>query len=329
MENNKIKIFLVIITLFFIGEIKLADWWGKPEEKEFSSPAGKYILKITPNTDLKNNGECKAILYKTTNGKRETVWSRNLINDTAPAGALISDSGYVITLNEWSNIGKLPIVIYSPDKGNLIKAHNLESLGLDDDYMHIQQSVSSYWWNGDSISFFHPEYDVLYIRLDYGKILMINLTNGDLLDEKLHEINNKINSTATDENWANLDKDLKQTIMNIVQIKSVFKEDKWVSLRDYGNKKSIEYTFELIKSEDASNIRKGVKFAGQLNIRELIPRLKDLLKDNHFLEGTTDKTQITTKDYYIRKVAKEALEKMGEKVEGIVLEEKTNKNLTK
>ena len=279
----------VAIAVFLSGMSAVkADQWTAIEKKDFKSSSGKYLFKITPHEDWPNyySGHCKAVLYKVDSSKLTEMWSRYLINNVGPVGVFVTDSGrYVITMDEWHRVGKLPVVIYG-FRGDLISVHNIKSLGFEDDIEHIKRTVSSYWWNEDAIIFFGPKEEYLFIRLHWGKMLVIELWNGELCDKSWCEAHKK----------------------------------KWKALQKYANKKIEEIALLKLDSKNSDERKTGALVVGQLKIRSAIPRLKELLNDKaSYTTRSGDRPE--RKVYYIRKRAKEALEGMGVNVKGIIVEE--------
>jgi len=181
----KTKLIALMIGFFVVlGTALLADEWGPIEQTEFFSPNKRYMLKIVPREDWPiKPGYCKATLFKIDGRERKGIWSRYLINNHAPVRVFVADSGeYVLTMDEWHSVGELPVVIYGP-RGDLIRVHSTDSLGLKNDVEHIKKTVSSYWWNEGLISFFGPEEETFFIRLHWGKLVLLGLEDGDLMDE--------------------------------------------------------------------------------------------------------------------------------------------------
>ena len=76
----------------------------------------------------------------------------------------------------------------------------------------------------------------------------------------------------------------------------------------------------LLDSKNASERTTGAAICGQLKIKSAIPRLKDLLKDDQYSLSVS--SLISERRFYdVRKAARDALEAMGEKVKGVVVEE--------
>jgi hypothetical protein len=270
-----------------------ADSWRAAEKAEFSSENRKYMLKIEPHPDSwKNPGHCRATLFR---GKKE-IWSRHLINNYAPVRVFVADSGqYVLTMDEWHSVGKLPVVIYGP-LGDLIQVHSTDSLGLKDDIAHIRITISSYWWNEDSISFFGPADEKFFIRLHWGKWIVLDLRSGALFEKE---------QTFFRE-------DLRRE-----------HEQEWEKLVQYRQKTLAKHAIRLLGSESAMDRNTGALVSGQEKLREAIPRLRKLLDDKE--SYTTNVPKERTRVYYVRKAAKEALEAMGEKVQPVIIEEPDNR----
>lgn len=265
------------------------------ETRQFSSPSELHVLRIEPNTNrVAKPGFCKATLTKVEGIKSTEVWSRYLINNHGPVNAFVSDSGeYVITMDEWHRVGELPVVIYGHD-GSLIKVHSTESLGLEEDIFRIKMTSSSYWWNEDSVSFFDPSEKYFLIRLHWGKWIVLDLSSGNLFvrSEKFYRDDLK---KEHEEKWAKLDK---------------FKKDKLA-----------ERAFKMLGSSEPEERKTGAMICGQEGLKKAIPALKGLLKDKETYLTGQGQSKAMTRVYYVRKIAKEALEKMGVKAEGIVIEE--------
>ncbi len=286
-----------VITLVTFVSITLAttlsaDSWGPPEQKEFFSPKQKHMLKVTPHKDWPNKpGHCQAILYKI-NGERKTeIWSRHLINNKAPMRVFVADSGkYVVTMDEHGSVGDIPVVIYGLS-GELIRVHSTDSLGLKDDIKHIKQTVSSYWWNEDSISFFSPDEEVFFIRLHWGKLIFLELSHGDLMDEEWHDLH---------KGW-------------------FMPEKKWKALHEYVPAQIKKQVLQLLHSNKAQDRKTGALVCQQEKIESACPRLKKLLKDKEYF--ITNFPKEGTRVYFVRKAAKQALEALGQKVDGVVIEE--------
>jgi hypothetical protein len=266
---------------------------GCPKEMQFTSPTGSHVFEVIPQKPrVYRPGHCKGELFRLKGDERELVWSRHLINNRAVHRAVVSDSGrYVVTLDDWDKDGVLPIVIYGR-KGSLRKIHSLESLGLDKDYEHIPLTTAGRHWKEHSLVFFGPDEKTLYIRLRWGDMLMIEMHLGEVMDEEWYR---------THRGWA-------------------ITVPEWNATQEYGEKRSRELAVDLLRSDDPHDQVAAAIAAGQLKVRDAIPGLKALLNSQeHLFRWKSGEPR--KKVYYVREAATEALDVMGESIEGVVVEE--------
>jgi len=266
-----------------------ADSWGPIRKTEFFSQNRKHMLKIAPHPDWPSKpGNCRATLFR----EQKEVWSRHLINNHAPVQVFVADSGrYVITMDEWHRVGDLPVVVYGP-RGELVRVHSLDSLGLKEDGEWIKTTVTSRWWNEDSISFFGPDDAEFFVRLHWGKWIVIDLTNGDLFQREETFFRDDLRKKH---------------------------EQKSERLAQYRKQTLAKYAVRMLRSEEAEDRKTGASVCGQEKLTEAIPELRKLLADRATLSTNVPKQW--TSVYFVRKAAKEALEAMGEKVGYILIEE--------
>jgi len=267
---------MALMAIVFVhGTISFADQWMPACQEGHFSAKQKHVLRTTPSKNRPQKyGHCMATLYKTDGDGEREMWSRNLINNISPVQVFVADSGkYVVTMDEWAGVGKLPVVIYN-SKGGLVRVHGIDSLGLEKDWKHIKRSTVSYWWNEGSISFFGPDEETFFIRLHWGKLLLIQLQNGDLMDEEWYRI---------------------------FQGKTMPKK-KWRTLHEFGRTQIQKNAMQLLHSRDPKKQKTGVLVCGQEKLEESIPQLKKILAN--------------TKYPYVRKAAREALEGLGQRVDG-------------
>ena len=279
-----------------------ADQWALPTAREISSSSGKYVLVVTPHQDWSHkHGHCLGALFRLDGTKRTEIWSRHLINNVSPVEVFVADSGkFVVTMDEWHEMGRLPVVIYD-FRGGLVCVHTTDTLGLKDDVQHIMMTVSSYWWNRDSVSFFGPEDKTFIIRLHWGKTLLLWLQQGDLMDDEWRQLHRS---------W-------------------LISDTQWNAIHDFADKKLRKDGLALLDSKDASKRKIGALICGQMKITSAIHRLKELLKDDRYgdfiCQYDDSMHPFISRVYYVRKAAKDALEAMSEKVNGVIVEEKISK----
>jgi len=282
------RLTVLLSLMLALTPIALADMWASARQTDYLSPSGKYLLKVEPASKREKKETCRATLFRV-GQDMEKVWSQNLENKKAPVQVFVPDSArFIVTMDEWHNVGKLPIVIYGKG-GRLIKAYSLNTLEISGN-PNIERSVSSIWWNKNSISFFGPEDNTFFVRLKWGQWLVFDLASGNII---------KVDSNA---------------------------EPKWSDLLRYRDNTLSQRAISMLTSDSPKERETGAIVSGQEKFKNAIPQLRELLKDNEaFILGDlggADEKRV----YYVRKAAKEALVRMGEQVENIVTEEPLNKN---
>jgi hypothetical protein len=284
----------VTCVFVFSGECH-ADQWARPRPTTTHSANGGYLFQVTPAEDyLEHPGRCLGELFHRDANRKRVVWSRYLINNVAPVYVLVADSGeHIVTVGAWDEFDrKVPLVIYGT-RGKLIHVHTLESLGLEnkeDKTGRLTEYPGRAWYWG-SLMFFGPEEATLILRLRWGKMLIIDLTHGDLMDDKWYEMHG---------GWA-------------------MSESQWKSLHAFARENAIKVAVAMLDSPDGQRRMAGAVALGQLKYRQGIPKLRGLLTDSHsYVRKQGDEAKEV---FFVRKAAKESLEAMGEIVTGVRTEE--------
>lgn len=297
------RVLLLAVAGLLVSGIEVrADSWTQPVPQEFKSRNGEYAFVTTPIDRFKVKpvplGHCEAELFKVTKeGKRELVWSRHLINDLSPYSAVVSDSGeYVVTFDDWGEMGKLPVVIYGP-KGELKKAFDIESLvDLDgEDGKHIFTSTSGPSLSHLALSFFGEDDEILYVRLQWGRILMFNCKYGLFLGQSWDENKRK----------------------HRVWVKS---KENWDRLYAYGEGEVPKRILELLDKRDERNLRLGAILAAEANLTNAIPKLWAIMNEDRAFVSMSGKPANKQVIYGIRYMTQHALGELGEDTSSVKLE---------
>ena len=285
-----------LLVLLLLSGSALEQWccgddWVAIKPREFWSKGGSdFVFVVTPDHDYVGRpGHCKASLFQVHRGGHRTpVWSRCLINNIGPVKVLVSTLGrYVVTIDEWGDIGAIPVAIYG-NNGRLIRSHCMESLGMPE-----VGCVEKMEWSKSSLAFLDPKEQALFIRLKSGRLLMINLCSGDLMSKEWYERHR---------GWD-------------------IKEAEWNRLKSFGHDNSIKVAVEMLSSRNVDDRLTGLIVVSQEGYRNAIPKLKALLSDNDYVLVKIG-DQPEKKVFRVRKAAKEVLHSMGEEVDdNIVIEE--------
>ncbi|MBK9128422.1 MAG: hypothetical protein IPM13_11590 [Phycisphaerales bacterium] len=151
--------------------------------REASSESGAYTLRIEPGR-VGGAAPCEAVLLRNVEGspRGRKLWERPLVNEVAPAIALVRDDGrYVVTLDEFRRGGaRHALVIYGPD-GGLLRHFLLTDLLTGDDWPHVRISRRAITWLRDAQCGFDDRAEQFTIRLAWGRTIRVDLRSLRLL----------------------------------------------------------------------------------------------------------------------------------------------------
>ncbi|MEH6416646.1 hypothetical protein [Pseudomonas sp. CGJS7] len=159
----------LVIALASIGSAH-ADSWDLPRVQTYESADKNWRFVATPRrlesqlayfdeamarekagagprpADQRAQGK----LEHRVQGQWRPVWAGPLLNDVGPVSALVSQTGRVVTFDNWhsTGYGNNVVVIYD-DKGATVRSMALKDF-LPEDYLYaLPNSVSSVQWYGD------------------------------------------------------------------------------------------------------------------------------------------------------------------------------------
>ncbi len=133
-----------------------ADSWKAARTTQVFSASGEYFAQIVPGESLgdtfgfagaKKGRYAAATLYaRQPDRSYRVVADVALANPVAPVEAFVSDQGYLLTFDNWHNVGYGKVVaVYGPD-GRAVRAYELAELVDPGRIDRIPHSVSSRHW---------------------------------------------------------------------------------------------------------------------------------------------------------------------------------------
>lgn len=161
---------VLMLGLLQVAASARADSWVPASTQKYTSPDGAWRLTITPSgatgpgayfsaqIDRKKApggvaGDARASavgsMEHCTAGACRPVWRRALLNDVAPVDAVVTNSGRVITFDNWHSMGygADAVVIYTP-RGAPLRRLSLPEFLPRDYVIALPRSVSSLHWRG-------------------------------------------------------------------------------------------------------------------------------------------------------------------------------------
>jgi hypothetical protein len=102
-----------------------------------------------------------------------------LLNPVAPVDAVVSKRGYLVTLDNWHNIGHGKVLAVYDPSGRPVVSYELEQLYPGERIKLLRESVSSRYWRCAPIHFVDPaEQTQLYIREALGSSFVLIVASG-------------------------------------------------------------------------------------------------------------------------------------------------------
>lgn len=166
-----------------------ADDWPAATVRTVFSASGRYFVRILPGESIGDTfgfaGARKGPYARGEFYERQPDRSYKLVADVAlenpvsPADALVTDSGYLVALDNWHNFGYGKVVaIYRAD-GTLVRAFTAEQLYSAEQLQNIPVSASSRWWRCAPQGFVDPDRQTTVYVTEYsGGTFTFNVREG-------------------------------------------------------------------------------------------------------------------------------------------------------
>ena len=159
------------------GDLAWADQWPAPQTREVWSQSREYFVRVIPGKGIgetvgfrgaPTGPSATAELYRRASDRSyRLAWTISLVNPVAPIDLFLTDRGYLVTLDNWHNMGHGKIaVFYAPD-GKLVRGHALEDLFSAAEIDKLPRSVSSIWWRKQT-AYVRSDQQSLYVSVDDG-----------------------------------------------------------------------------------------------------------------------------------------------------------------
>ncbi|HYM13849.1 MAG TPA: hypothetical protein VEU62_24130 [Bryobacterales bacterium] len=162
-----------------------ADEWPAPVIREAFSHSRAYFVRVLPGKSLGDTvgfrGASKgpfatAEFYRLEKDRSyRLAATAPLLNPVAPIDFFVTDRGFLITLDNWHNMGYGKVVAFYSPEGKLIRAYALSDLFTPSEIGGFRHSVSSIWWRKSVGS---------YVRQDENTFnVTVNDTGGGFVFE--------------------------------------------------------------------------------------------------------------------------------------------------
>jgi hypothetical protein len=171
---------LALSAVFAGSTLLWADSWAAPTPRVFGSQWGSHAFKVLKP---QIGGPSQGVLFRLdAEGKEQIVWQADLVN--TPHRVLVDDSGkFVATIDTYAALGFAHSLVIYGEKGKVIGDFKLEDLLTQEDITkNVLRTESSRRWAEKAE--FQMESEHLVLRLNWGKVLRVELATGKIGEMK-------------------------------------------------------------------------------------------------------------------------------------------------
>jgi hypothetical protein len=122
-----------------------ADEWTAPRVQTVFSATGRHFVRIVPGT--LNQGRSRGEFYlRQPDRSYRLVADVELRNRISPTYAVVTDDGYLVTFDDWFQLGVGEVLAFYRPTGALMRVVTIEELYVAARLAQIPRSVSSRQW---------------------------------------------------------------------------------------------------------------------------------------------------------------------------------------
>ena len=169
------------LSLALAASIANADSWASPRIREVFSESREHFVRILPGESLGDTvgfaGEKKgryatAEFYRRAEDRSYRLMAEaTLLNPIAPVDVLVANTGHLVTVDNWHNVGYGRVVAVYGVGGKLIRSYELSDLFQANEIERFPHSESSIHWREGPV----------YIRSDQKTVLIAVRSGADFL----------------------------------------------------------------------------------------------------------------------------------------------------
>jgi hypothetical protein len=178
----------VLVGLLVLVFAASADEWASPQIREVFCRSRHYWVRVTPGKSIgdtvgfqgaQKGPYARAELYEQRADRSYgLMYEITLLNPVAPVDFFVTDRGYLITLDNWHNMGYGSIACFYSPAGKLIQSYKLRDLFSKAEIDAARTSVSSIWWRVPP-TYVREEERSLYVGTnDHGGSIIFETENG-------------------------------------------------------------------------------------------------------------------------------------------------------
>lgn len=188
MSASRVIVYALAVCAVIAGDPAHADDWPAATIEEVFSQSREWFVRVVPGTSL---GETVGFAGSPTGKHARAEFYRRapdrsyrltreitLRNPVAPVLFLVTDRGYLVTFDNWHNMGFGKVVAsYAPD-GRTVIASELKDIFSPREIEGFRHTVSSIWWRTET-AYVRDGQQSIYVALDdKGSALILEAETG-------------------------------------------------------------------------------------------------------------------------------------------------------
>lgn len=189
MNINHVLVVTSILGSFLTlaASVANADSWASPRIREVFSESREYFVRVRPGESVGDTfgfaGEKKgryatAEFYRRAKDRSyQLIAEASLLNPVAPVEFLVADSGSLVAIDNWHNVGYGKVVSLYDSRGNLLRSYELRDLFQDDEIERFPHSVSSRHWRNGPV-YIRPDQKTVLITVRDGAEFLFGMESG-------------------------------------------------------------------------------------------------------------------------------------------------------
>jgi hypothetical protein len=169
------RLALLALTLTALP-VAQADDWPAPVIREVFSQSRAYFVRVVPGKSFgdtigfrgapKGPFATAEFYHLEKDRSYRLTATAPLLNPVAPVDFFVTDTGYLITLDNWHNAGYGKVVAFYTPLGKTIRAYELSDLFTTSEIEKFGHSVSSIQWRRFSGAYIRPGGDTFNITIN-------------------------------------------------------------------------------------------------------------------------------------------------------------------
>lgn len=169
--------------------------------REARSENGEFELRIEPGSERLARRPAARLLERERGSLGRELWVGELVNEVAPAVALIQDDArWVVTLDEFRLGGARHALVIYDERGRLARELELPELLRGSDWKQAKRRGQALVWLPGAKFAFAPDADHFEIRLRWGTTLTIDLRRGTVATRaKADHVDEPLQAESDDE----------------------------------------------------------------------------------------------------------------------------------